>query len=115
VAGSPVIDIASLGHLDGVGDLGDRGDHDDGVEFLPETISTSVIRDSAAYSGFRVTMGARLATAQVKHRLDINFGDPVTPAPQTVTIPALRPGFDPIRVLGYPLETVLAEKLVTAL
>jgi len=109
VAGPPFIDIASLGDLDGVDDLGD------GVEFLPETISTSVIRDSAAYSGVRVTMGARLATAQVKLRLDINFGDPVTPAPQTVAIPALRPGFDPIRVLGYPLETVLAEKLVTAL
>lgn len=60
-----VIDIAMLGDLDGVGDL---GDHDDGVEFLPETISTSAIRDSAAYSGIRVTMGARLATAQVKLR-----------------------------------------------
>lgn len=30
-------------------------------------------------------------------------------------MPALRPGAEPIRVLGYPIETVLAEKLVTAI
>lgn len=48
-------------------------------------------------------------------RLDINFGDPVTPAPRTVELPSLRPDAPPIRILGYPIETVLAEKLVTAI
>lgn len=90
-------------------------DPDDGVEFLPSTVTTAVIRDDALYSGVRVTMVAQLATAQVKLRLDINFGDPVTPAPHTVELPALRPGVPPIRVLGYPIETVLAEKLTTAI
>lgn len=90
-------------------------DPDDGVTFMPETVTTAVIRDDALYSGVRVTMTAVLATAQVKLRLDINFGDPVTPAPRTVVLPALRPDTPPIRVLGYPLETVLAEKLVTAI
>ena len=90
-------------------------DPDDGVEFLPETVTTGVIRDDALYSGVRVTMTARLATAQVKLRLDINFGDPVTPAPRTVELPSLRPHALPIRILGYPIETVLAEKLVTAI
>ena len=90
-------------------------DPDDGVEFLPETVTTAVIRDDALYSGVRVTMTAQLATAQVKLRLDINFGDPVTPAPRTVELPSLRPDSPPIRILGYPIETVLAEKLVTAI
>jgi hypothetical protein len=54
-------------------------DPDDGVDFLPDTIRTQVIRDDALHSGVRVTMVAQLATAQVKLRLDINFGDPVTP------------------------------------
>lgn len=90
-------------------------DPDDGVEFLSDTVTTAVIRDDALYSGVRVTMTARLATAQVKLRLDINFGDPVTPAPRTVVLPSLRPDAPPIRVLGYPIETVLAEKLVTAI
>jgi hypothetical protein len=90
-------------------------DSDDGVEFLPDTVTTAVIRDDALYSGVRVTMTAQLATAQIKLRLDINFGDPVTPAPRTVELPSLRPDSPPICILGYPIETVLAEKLVTAI
>ncbi len=39
----------------------------------------------------------------------------MTPEPRVVELPALRPGVDSVRVLGYPLETVLAEKLVTAI
>lgn len=91
------------------------GDADDGVEFLTGTVTTSVIRDDALYAGVRVTMTARLATAQVKLRLDINFGDPVTPAPRMIELPALRPDTAPVRVLGYPVETVLAEKITTAI
>ncbi|WP_287269579.1 nucleotidyl transferase AbiEii/AbiGii toxin family protein [Microbacterium sp.] len=45
----------------------------------------------------------------------LNFGDPVAPAPRTVELPSLRPDAPPIRILGYPIETVLAEKLVTAI
>ena len=60
-------------------------------------------------------MDARLATATVKLRLDINFGDPVTPAPQQMSLPGLRPASAPIEVLGYPVETVLAEKITTAI
>lgn len=90
-------------------------DPDDGVEFLTDTVATAVIRDDALYSGVRVVMVARIATAQVRLRLDINFGDPVTPAPQMVELPALRPGVEPVHLLGYPIETVLAEKLATAI
>lgn len=90
-------------------------DPDDGVDFLTGTMTTSMIRDDALYAGVRVTMTARLATAQVKLRLDINFGDPVTPAPRIVELPALRPDATPVRVLGYPVETVLAEKITTAI
>lgn len=88
---------------------------DDGVEFLPRTAQSRVIRDDALYSGVRIAMQARVATAAVKFRLDVNFGDPVTPAPRTVELPPLRPGTEPVRVLGYPIETVLAEKIATAI
>lgn len=90
-------------------------DEEDGIEFLVETIATKTIRDDALYSGTRVTMVAQLATAQIKLSLDINFGDPVTPEPLQIELPALRLGKEPIRLLGYPLETVLAEKLSTAM
>lgn len=90
-------------------------DPEDGVAFLTETVTAAVIRDEARYPGVRITMVAQLASAHVKLRLDVSFGDPVTPSPRRIELPALRPGSPPIRVLGYPIETVLAEKLVTAI
>jgi hypothetical protein len=83
----------------------------DGVEFRTDTVRSRVIRDAELYAGFRIAMDCAIATAIVKLRLDINFGDPVTPAPELIDLPALRAGEPPIRVLGYPLETVLAEKI----
>jgi hypothetical protein len=88
---------------------------DDGVDYLADTARSSMIRDDALYSGVRVVMVARIATAQVKLQLDINFGDPVTPAPRPVQIPSLRESLDPVRITGYPVETVLAEKIATAI
>jgi hypothetical protein len=87
---------------------------DDGVDFLTESASATTIRDDALYAGVRVTVDARIATASVKLRLDVSFGDPVTPVPRRVVLPALRPGMTDVIVLGYPIETVLAEKIVTA-
>jgi hypothetical protein len=54
---------------------------DDGVEFRPETATSRLIRNQDLYSGVRVAMDSALASAIVKLRLDVNFGDPVTPAP----------------------------------
>jgi hypothetical protein len=87
----------------------------DGVEFLTDTVTTTAIRDDALYSGIRVVMAARIATAEIKLRLDINFGDPVTPEPGLIELSALRPDTSSVHVLGYPVETVLAEKLATAI
>jgi hypothetical protein len=39
---------------------------DDGVDYLADTARSSMIRDDALYSGVRVVMVARIATAQVK-------------------------------------------------
>jgi hypothetical protein len=98
-----------------VTEIASISDPDDGVEYLTGTATTAVIRDDALYSGVRVTMTARIATAQMRLRLDINFGDPVTPGPRLIDLPALRPDTEAIRILGYPVETVLAEKLTTAI
>lgn len=88
---------------------------DDGVVFLTDTTTTQNIRGDAAYAGIRAVMQARIATAQVKLSLDINFGDPIVPDPRMVTLPSLRPDTPPVQILGYPLESVLAEKLATAI
>jgi hypothetical protein len=83
---------------------------DDGVECLAETTVTETIRDDADYIGVRVAMNCHVSTAAVKLRLDINVGDPVTPAPQLIELPSERPDIPAVPLLGYPLEMVLAER-----
>ncbi len=74
--------------------------------------TAEVIRDEDSYSGVRVTVRAQLATARPHFHVDVNVGDPITPAPQEVHIPRLLGG--EVVVRGYPLVMVHAEKIVTA-
>ncbi len=84
---------------------------DDGVVYEPDRLTAAVIRDAELYSGVRLAVPARLDRAHAVLRVDVNVGDPVTPAPVEVTYPGLLEGS--FNVLGYPLATVLAEKVVT--
>lgn len=88
--------------------------NDDGVDYLTETITVQTIREDADYAGVRITMDCRVSTAAVKLKLDVNVGDPVTPAPQLIELLSQRPDTPAVTVLGYPIETVLAEKTSTA-
>jgi hypothetical protein len=93
---------------------GIRPDTDDGVVYRTETARARTIRESDLYTGVRISMESQVAAANVKLALDINFGDPITPAPQLIDYPALLPDMTPVRIFGYPVHTVLAEKITTA-
>jgi predicted nucleotidyltransferase component of viral defense system len=84
---------------------------DDGVRYEPDQLRSERIRETDAYAGVRLTMPARLDRARHPLRIDVSVGDPVTPRPVEVEFPSLLEG--PFRIIGYPLETVLAEKIVT--
>ena len=86
---------------------------DDGVEFDMDSATARVIRDDDAYSGVRVSMRARLATARLSFHVDVNVGDPIIPAAGDVDLPRLLGGT--ITVKGYPLAMVHAEKIVTVI
>lgn len=87
------------------------GIHDeDGVTFDPSAARAAVIREHAAYPGLRISVPATLGTARLQLRLDINFGDPV--GPQEIEYPTLL-AKEPIDLLGYPVEAVIAEKVET--
>jgi hypothetical protein len=60
-------------------------------------------------------MTCQVSTAVVKLKLDINFGDPITPGPQRIDFPSQRPDWPTVSLLGYPIKTVLAEKISTAI
>jgi hypothetical protein len=87
---------------------------DDGLTFDLEEIRAGTIREDEEYSGVRVRLVARLATAVDPFHVDVNVGDPIWPAPVDISLPRLLEE-EPIRLRGYPLEMVLAEKIVTVL
>jgi hypothetical protein len=86
---------------------------DDGLVLHADAATAETIRDQDEYSGVRVTLTGQLAAAHLTFHVDINVGDPIWPAPQTVTLPRLLDGS--LHVVGYPLAMVHAEKLVTAI
>jgi predicted nucleotidyltransferase component of viral defense system len=86
---------------------------DDGLVFDADRATAETIREDDNYSGVRVTLGGMLSRAVVRLHVDINTGDPIWPEPQQVRLPRLLAG--ELIVRGYPLEMVLAEKIVTAI
>jgi predicted nucleotidyltransferase component of viral defense system len=86
-------------------------DADDGVVYETGQMTTTVIREQNLYAAVRVAVPARVDRARHPLRIDVNVGDQVTPAPTVVSYPALLG--EPFPLLAYPIETVLAEKLVT--
>jgi hypothetical protein len=86
---------------------------DDGLVFDTDSIRALTIRDDVRYSGARLRIDCSLATAVIALSVDINFGDPISPPPIEFELPRLLGGS--IKIHGYPLEMMLAEKIVTAL
>lgn len=85
---------------------------DDGVLFDPSTLKTVPIREDDEYHGLRMTMAASISRARLKLQLDVSFGDPVTPEPMLIEYPQQLDGTS-FQLFGYPLATVIAEKLST--
>lgn len=84
---------------------------DDGVVYETSQLTTAIIREQDLYAAVRVAVPAQVDRARQPLRLDVNVGDPVTPPPAVVSYPALLG--EPFTILAYPIEAVLAEKLVT--
>ena len=86
---------------------------DDGLAIATDQATAETIREeSAGYAGVRISLPATLASARVSFHVDVNVGDPIEPAPETTPVPRILGGT--IDVLGYSVEMVIAEKLVTA-
>ena len=81
----------------------------DGLEFLPESVKGTEIREDNLYQGVRITLLARLGAARISIQVDIGFGDAVFPAPEEVDYPSLL-GFASPRLRAYSQATVVAEK-----
>jgi hypothetical protein len=87
---------------------------DDGLMFDLDSVTAEAIRDEDKNSGVRIRLVARLASAREPFHVDVTIGDPIWPGPTEISLPRLL-GQEPIQLRGYPMEMVLAEKIVTAL
>jgi hypothetical protein len=113
------IDFAATGFANNITDVVQRvrsiieAQLEDGLKFDPNSAVGEPIRDEADYNGVRVKITAQLAKARVALHVDVNFGDPIWPAPTEAVLPLLLGGT--LRLRGYPDHMVLAEKIVTAI
>ena len=76
-------------------------------------VEAAPIREDQQYQGVRVVTHATLAGAVVRVQIDVGFGDAITPGAVEVEWRELL-GFPEARLLAYPPETVIAEKLEAA-
>jgi predicted nucleotidyltransferase component of viral defense system len=82
----------------------------DGIVMDAASVRATAIKEDADYEGVRVQLRAYLGHARIHLQIDIGFADVLTPAPVAVQYPALL-AFPQPRLLGYSLETIVAEKL----
>ena len=80
---------------------------DDGLRFDPKTVKAERIKED---EGLRVTLTAFLDKAQIPIQIDSGFGDVISPGPIESEYPILL-NLPAPRLLTYPRETVVSEKL----
>ena len=80
---------------------------DDGIEF--EITDISHIREEDEYENFRVHLIANFGKIKNDMKIDITTGDAITPKEIEYLYPCMFQE-ERLRVLAYPLETILAEK-----
>ena len=82
---------------------------DDAVTFDVDSLDVSDIAEDAEYHGVRCSLLAHIGQAEIQTKIDIGFSDDVYPEPALMEFPSLL-GMEPPRLLGYPIEAVIAEK-----
>ena len=80
---------------------------DDGIDF--EITDISHIREEDEYENFRVHLIANFEKIKNDMKIDITTGDAITPKEIEYLYPCMFQE-ESLRVLAYPLETILAEK-----
>ncbi len=83
---------------------------DDGIKF--EIKDISYIREEDEYENFRISLIANVGKTKNPMKLDLTTGDAITPREIEYTYPCIFSKED-IKIMAYPLETILAEKYET--
>lgn len=110
------IDFTGYGsseHADVVRDfreICDTPDEVDGLIFDTASVSAAPIRDGSDYAGFRVRIRASVGGSDIAVQIDVGFGNAIVPGPEETEVRTMLGDPTP-RILAYPREAVVAEKL----
>ena len=82
----------------------------DGLTFLSDSVVSELITKDSEYKGKRILMDARMDNVRLKIQIDFGVGDVMVPGPRMIEYPVVLAG-DTIKLLAYPVESSIAEKL----
>ena len=82
---------------------------DDGLSYSKDSVTGIEIREDQEYEGIRIRLTANLANARIPLQIDIGFGDPIIPGPESVEYPTVL-DFHPPQLQAYPRDSLVAEK-----
>ncbi|MEJ1966779.1 MAG: nucleotidyl transferase AbiEii/AbiGii toxin family protein [Gammaproteobacteria bacterium] len=82
----------------------------DGLIFLADSVVAEQITKDSEYQGTRILMDARMENVRLRVQVDFGVGDVMVPGPRMIEYPVFLDG-DTIKLLAYPVESAIAEKL----
>jgi predicted nucleotidyltransferase component of viral defense system len=82
----------------------------DGLRFIADSAVAEEITKESEYKGTRILMDARMDNVRLKIQIDFGVGDVMVPGPRMIEYPVFLGG-DTVKLLAYPVETAIAEKL----
>jgi len=85
-------------------------DEVDTLVFDLDAITAEPIHDESEYNGFRIRLKAMLGNSSISVQIDVGFANAIVPGPEEVEYRTIL-GDPPPRILAYPRESVVAEKL----
>ncbi|MBF5059161.1 nucleotidyl transferase AbiEii/AbiGii toxin family protein [Candidatus Neptunochlamydia vexilliferae] len=83
---------------------------EDAITFDTQHLTIRRTQTAGDYEEIRASFSAKLFKAKLPVLIDIGFNDIIVPKPQQIHYPTLL-GMPTLELLGYTLETVIAEKL----
>ncbi len=90
-------------------------DGSDGLIFDIDTLKILKNRDDSTIKGGAITMIARIGNARISIKIDVGYGNSIVPETRMIKYPTLIPSVIPsFEFPGYPIETVISEKLHAA-
>lgn len=82
----------------------------DGLTFLADSVVAEEITKNSEYKGTRILLDARMDNVRLRIQIDFGVDDVMVPGPRMIEYPVFLDS-DTIKILAYPVESAIAEKL----